>query len=70
VNARSSRLRRIRRLKGIALGLAVAAIAAPAALADPPQGHRADPPDALARYLVNNSPVGAQVLTEPDPGRL
>jgi len=41
-------------VKAVVCGIAVAALGAPAALADPPQGHRATSPDALDRYVANN----------------
>jgi hypothetical protein len=46
--------------------LAVAAFASPAALADPPQGHRAPPTDVVDRYLANERAHAAKPIRTPD----
>jgi hypothetical protein len=52
--------------RSLVCALAAAAFAAPAAVADLPQGHRAPPPDLVDRYLANDRAHAGQPLPTPD----
>jgi hypothetical protein len=57
---------RSRFARSLVCALAAAAFAAPAAIADPPQGHRAAPPDVVDRYLANDRAHAGQPIPMPD----
>jgi hypothetical protein len=52
--------------RSLVCALAAAALSAPAALADPPQGHRAPPSDVVDRYLANDRAHASQPIGTPD----
>lgn len=53
-------------VRSLVCALAAAAFTAPAALADPPQGHRAPPSDVVDRYLANDRAHSIKPIRTPD----
>jgi hypothetical protein len=52
--------------RSVVCALAAAAFFAPAALADPPQGHRAPTSDVVDRYLANDRAHASRPVGTPD----